>query len=154
MKFAYIQDDKIAKVVEASSVEDLMPLHVKWQNLIDLSGFTPEPQVGWFFENNQFRNPADNTIPGVARDMRITKLGMLQRFTLPERLGILDYVRLNPISVPAVLLQNIQVATFVDLNRADTQAGISYLAQLNLITSSRATEILTTPLSDLEIFKG
>lgn len=154
VKFAYIQDDKVALIVDADSIEQLMPLDKKYQNLMDLSSFSPVPQVGWLFENNQFRNPADNTISGYARNMKITKLGMLQRFTLQERLALLTYVQQNPVSVPAVLLQNIQVATFVDLNRVDTQTGIAYLVQLNLLTASRANEILTTPPSETEIYQG
>lgn len=152
--FAYIQDDKIVSIIEASSIDDLLPLDKKFQNIVDLSSYSPEPKVGWSFIDNKFINPADNTSPETLISMKITKLGMLQRFTLAERLAILNYVQQNPVSVPAVLLQNIQVATFVDLKRADTQAGIAYLQQLGLLTSDRVTAILTTLPSDLEAYKG
>lgn len=154
MNVAYIKNDKVVLVVSVDSIDELLPLDVQYQNLVDLSQFSPEPKIGWIFLDNSFINPEDNSSPGVARNMKITKLAMLQRLTLQERLGLLTYIQANPISVPAILLQNIQVATFVDLNRVDTQTGIAYLTQLGLLTSERASQILTTPPSDTEVYKG
>jgi hypothetical protein len=106
----------------------------------------PAPQLGWTLQNNVLVGPNAGWL--------ITKLAMLQRFTVPERLAILTYVQANPSSVPAILMQNIIVATFVDLTRSDTIAGLNYLVSFGLITSDRVTQILTTVPTKLEIYLG
>ena len=119
------------------------------QIAIDITNANPQPQVGWIFNGGQLIS----NVPPV-NPLLITKLAMLQRFTVPERLGILNYVTQNPVSVPAILMQNIMATTYVDLNRADTQAGIEYLVTFGLLTSDRATQILTTPPTAYEIYQG
>lgn len=114
--------------------------------VIDITDQQPMPQIGWSFDGQ--------SIVGTSPSKKITKLAMLQRLTVPERLGILTYVGANPASVPAMLLQNIMVTTFVDLSRADTQAGIQVLVQLGLLTQDRATTILTSPVSAAEAYNG
>jgi hypothetical protein len=112
--------------------------------IIDVSNTIPAPQVGWTLSGN--------TLSGTIATMRITKLAMLQRFTVPERIGLLNYIQTNPASVPAMLMQNINVATFVDLMRPDTQAGIYYLVNFGLLTTARATSILNAIPTSLEVF--
>jgi hypothetical protein len=119
------------------------------QIAIDITSLNPQPQVGWIFNGGHLINNAPPVNP-----MLITKLAMLQRFTVPERLGILAYVDANPASIPAVLLQNILVTTYVDLNRPDTQAGINYLVNFGLLTTDRAHQILTTPPTAYETYQG
>ena len=126
-----------------------VPYAQSCQIAIDVTNINPTPQVGWIFNGGHLINNAPPVNP-----MLITKLAMLQRLTVPERLGILTYVANNPSSVPAILMQNIMVAIYVDLNRPDTQAGINYLVNFGLLTSDRATQILTTAPTALEIYQG
>ena len=128
-----------------------MPYPQAYQVAIDITNTNPMPHIGWVLTSDGRLvdpNPVDSS-------MWITKLAMLQRFTVPERLAILAYVGSNPVSVPAILMQNIMVTTYVDLQRPDTIAGINYLANpLTLLTSDRATQILTTTPTDQELYKG
>ena len=119
-------------------------LSAQYPYVIDIGDLFPQPAVGWTLQGNTLVGPPTGT--------RITKLAMLQRFTVPERIAILSYIQSNPASVPAILLQNISVATYVDLSRADTIAGINYLVSFSLITSARATAILTTPITPIEAY--
>jgi len=149
MLVALVQDDTVQSVQNLTD-DQISAIGNQYEAIIDVSDptvYPTTPVAGWVFNGVTLVPPG-----GSPATWRITKLAMLQRFTLTERLGILTYIGSNPVSVPAVLLQNIQVATFVDLTRADTVTGINYLVSLGLITSARATAILTTPPTDLEVY--
>ena len=49
---------------------------------------------------------------------------------------------------------NLSVATFIDLQRPDTIAAVNCLATAGIITLDRATEILTTPPTEVELYRG
>lgn len=67
-----------------------------------------------------------------------TRLAFLNLFTTSERIAIRTAT--NPIVVDFMNL--LDVAEYVDTQNPDTQAGVNYLASLNLITPERAAEIL------------
>jgi hypothetical protein len=115
-----------------------------YQSVIDVSTMSPQPQIGWSWAGSQLVPPG----------WRITRLAMRQRFTVSELLGIMGYVNTNPSSIVAMLMQNLQVATFVDLQRSDTIAGMQVLVGYSLLTSDRATVILTTPPTAQEVYTG
>ena len=114
---------------------------------IDITDAAPQPAVGWLLLGNVLVSN------GSSGEMKITKLGMLQRFTVSERLAILAYIQSNAASVPAILMQNLTSANYVDLSRYDTKSGINYLVLLSLLTSDRASVILTTPPTALEVYR-
>ena len=150
MILAIVNNNTVTSVVTIpDDGVSFIPYAQTCQIAIDITNMNPQPQVGWIFNGGHLINNLPPTVP-----MIITKLAMLQRFTVSERLGILAYVNANPASIPAVLLQNILVTTYVDLNRADTQAGISYLVNFGLLTSDRANQILTTPPTAYETYQG
>jgi hypothetical protein len=130
--------------------EQYMSISKIFDAVVDVTGMIPQPMIGWYFDGRQLLDHAGN----VPQSMLITKLGMLRRFTVPERLAILDYVEKNPVSIPAILLQNVQAATFVDLKRSDTIAGVSELIGLNLISADRAAAILNTAPDETEAYRG
>lgn len=152
--FAIIIDEKVDAIVAAVDDESITIQYPNAQNIIDISNFSPTPQVGWEFKNNEFIDPATNLAAIAAVNRKITKLALLQRFTISERIALLNYIQANPASLPAVLLQNVQVTTFVDLDRYDTQAGIMALIPLGLLTSERASEILNSPVQEIEEYRG
>ena len=151
MKFAYISNGKIASIVEANSVEELMPLDKKWENLMDLSQFSPEPSFGWEFKDNKFTNPETNEVAGVAVTMKITKLALLNRFT-PTELATYETALASSVMLK-VLDKKLFAASFIDLDRADTIAGINALVP-TILTTERATQILTAIPTDIEIYRG
>jgi hypothetical protein len=146
MLVALVFNGKVSDVLDLTS-EQLDAAGLIYGSVIDVSSATPTPAQGWTMDQNGSLNP-----PG----WRVTRLAMRQRFTVTELLGIMTYVVNNPASIVAMLMQNLQVATFVDLQRSDTIAGITLLANapFNLITTERATTILTTPPNSQEIYTG
>lgn len=152
--FAIIVDGKVDIIVSALNDEIVTTLYPNAQNVVDISSFSPVPQVGWEFKNNNFIDPTTNLAAIAVVNRKITRLALLQRFTVSERIALLNYIQANPASLPAVLLQNVQVTTFVDLNRYDTQAGIMALIPLGLLTSGRAAEILNNPIQEIEEYRG
>lgn len=151
MKFAYISNGKIALIVDAESIDELLPLDKKWENIMDLSQFSPEPSYGWEFKDNKFTNPDTNEVAGVAINKKITKLALLNRFTSME-LAIYETALAS--SIPLKILdKKLFAASFVDLERPDTIAGISALVP-SILTAERAHSILTDIPTDIEIYRG
>ena len=146
MIYAIINNNITEQIREITQEEFDQGIVNKNQAILDVTDLTPEPCVGWLY-NGINLNP-------VIPSSKISKLAMLMRFSVPERLAILSYTNANPSSVPSVLLQNILIATFVDLNRADTSVGINYLVVFGLITQQRAVEILTASPTQEELYKG
>lgn len=114
-----------------------------YQAAIDVTGVSPPPQVGWIFNGSSLvSNGVNSTV--------ITKLAMRERFTITELTYIMAAAATN--FTLQAMLGNQQVATFIDLSRSDTIAGVGYLVSLGLITSDRATTILTTPPTAAEVY--
>jgi len=112
--------------------------------VVDISHDNPTPKVGWVFDGSRIINPNPYK--------RITKLAFRQRFTVPEMIGIINAMNTNP--VVRVLQENMNVATYVDLDRSDTIAGVQYLYSQGLLTLERMTAILTNPIQEYEEYKG
>lgn len=115
-----------------------------YPQVIDVTDYQPLPQIGWTFDGQ--------TIVGTNHSKKITKLAMRQRFTVSEMLGIMNAVSDPNKIIVRYLMDNLQVATFVDLARTDTQAGLQVLVQYGLLTQDRATAILTAPPTIMEIY--
>ena len=107
-------------------------------------------------------NP-DGSINAENQGWKITKLAFRQRFTSAEKAGIEIAALDNPAApieqrgLAATLRanqQDIQAATYIDLQRADTRAGVQALEQYGLIAAGRAAMILDTPPTPEEVYKG
>ena len=95
----------------------------------------------------------------VALDKQITRLAFRNRFTQAEKV-LLEIASLdNPAaSMPTrqqsaalrVYLADVAVATKVQLERADTRAGVLQLESLGLLAAGRALEILDAPVQPVE----
>lgn len=153
VKFAYLQEDKIVLIVEVESVDELLPLDKKYQNLVELTGFDPEPKIGWYFENNKFRdNTSASNVSGPVKQTKITRLAFINRFTLQESVAYEMALTSSP--VLRALDKKLSASTYVDLSRPDTIAGIQALASVGILTPSRASEILNTEPTAIELYKG
>jgi hypothetical protein len=98
-------------------------------------------------------NPAADTT-------KLTVLAFRNRFTQAEKIAIEMASLDNPsASTQARMLaaslrvmnSDLSVATFVDINRADTIAGVQALETYGIIGTGRANIILNTPATALEI---
>ena len=91
--------------------------------------------------------------------IRITKLAFRNRFTGPEKVAI-EFAGLDDPAAPmaqrlqaAALRSNqadVNAATFIDLAREDTRAGVQMLEALGLLAEGRVLEILDAPVQPEE----
>lgn len=94
--------------------------------------------------------------PAPPPDLRITRLGFLDRFTDAEAVAI-DLASIGATVQAAGLrryLHKVNSATHIDLARADLQAGVQALEAAGLLAAGRAEQILTAPITDTERYKG
>lgn len=94
---------------------------------------------------------------------RVTRLAFLDRFTEDEYVG-LDMASIDdPAATTAArigaakirrYLEKVKSATYIDLSRPDTIAGVQALAVVGLLTSERADEILEAPITETERYSG
>ena len=91
---------------------------------------------------------------------KITVLAFRNRFTQAEKVAIdLSSIDDPAATMPArqlaaslrVMASDLTVATFVDLDRSDTRVGVQSLETYGIIGVGRASEILDTPPTALEI---
>ena len=101
---------------------------------------------------------ADGTL-SIRPDTRITKLAFRNRFTGPEKIAI-EFAGLDdPSATMAKRLQSaalranqsdLNAATFIDLQRPDTRAGVQMLEAAGLLAEGRALEILDAAIASEE----
>lgn len=82
----------------------------------------------------------------------ITRLAFRSRLTNEEKVAI--YTAAESSVQLKVFLDDLASATYVDLTRPDTIAGINFLETAGLVASGRAAEILDTTISDAERWNG
>lgn len=92
--------------------------------------------------------------PGPVRRW-ITKLAFRQRFTPVERATITYAARQAGAEAAGIqsYLDDVQAATYIDLERADTRAGVEALEAATLLAIGRAAEILDDPIGYDEAFR-
>jgi len=143
MLCALVRNNIIVDIADLSysQIENIGAIY---SSVIEIENMTPQPKIGWTYDGTILSAPG----------WRITRLAMRQRFTVTELLAIMTYVNTNPSGIVAMLMQNLTVATFVDLKRSDTIAGIQVLVGYGLVTSDRAGIILNTSPSVEEAYTG
>lgn len=144
-KYALVRDGVVIQIADFSSEAEVQSAALNHEAVINIENIYPQPVVGWTLVGNQLVSN------GQQGSTKLTKLGFRQRFTFTELCNI-QAASSTDVRV-AVLLTNLSVATFVDLNRADTIGGVYLLVSLGLITSERANTILTAPIQSHEAFK-
>lgn len=93
---------------------------------------------------------------------KITKLAFRNRFTPTEKVDM-DLASIDNPSAPIqirrqaallrTILEDLRIATYIDLSRPDTRAGVQLLEQYQIIGVGRATIILDTPPTEIELYK-
>ncbi len=143
-KYALIKNNKVVTVVEQETAPDI-------DGFIDVelpAGSLVGP--GYTYDGS-FIPPVDT------RPRHITKLAFRNRFTLAEKaameLAALDnpQATLQERSQSALLramMKDLEVATFIDLDRVETREGVETLETFGLLGEGRASEILNGPISE------
>lgn len=121
---------------------------------------SPAEGSGWNwtgFAWVELRIPTPPVDPEPVTQVRhITKLAFMNRFTDAEAIA-LDLASIGATVNAAAIRrykEKITVATFIDLDRQDTRAGVQALETLGLLAEGRALIILDSTIQEEEIFKG
>ncbi len=103
--------------------------------------------------NGQFLPPEPVELP---KEYKLTRLAFMNRFTDMEAIQIDMASRGDTIEAATVrrYMSKIEAATFIDLERADTRAGVLILEELGFLAAGRAMQILNTPAEPHEVYKG
>lgn len=102
--------------------------------------------VGGGFVESFWSDPTD------VANTKISKLAFKQRMTQQERVAVREAAKTD---AQVYDFQDLlDSATYVDLSRQDTIDGVSQLEQAGLLGAGRADEILNTPVSEEEIYRG
>lgn len=142
MKYAIIENGKVINIAIADA-----PMGPNWvQN--DTAG------IGWSYNGTVFTAPVQPPAPVQPR--HITRLAFLSRFTDAEAVAI-DLASIGA-TVPAASMRRytskVNASTFIDLDRADTRAGVIALEGAGLLAAGRALVILDAPVQDVERYRG
>lgn len=89
-------------------------------------------------------------------DRAVTRLAFLDRFTDEEAIAI-DLASQGATVQAAAMRRytaKVNAATFIDLDRPDTRAGVLALESAGLLAPGRALEILDAPVQDHERPRG
>ncbi len=89
----------------------------------------------------------------------ITKLGFRNRFTLTEKTDIelaaiddpaADVATRRASATIRAMLKDLDSASFIDLSRPDTIAGVQLLETMGVLGAGRAAQVLSTDIADIE----
>ena len=134
-----------------------------WPGAIDVTDLTPRPATGWIRSGQTFAPPPPPAPPAPNLGTRITKLAFRQRVGA-QALAAIELAAVHNPAAPApvqqlavslrVMLADVQAATFIDLARPDTRAGVQSLEAAGLLPAGKAAEILDTPVQAAEVPVG
>lgn len=178
MQYALIRAARVENIIEADeafaaliahewdAVEPLQALHEAGQAVGIGWAYAPPPEPEPPAEGEEppaprvpgtFIAPEPVPQPEPAPELRhITQLAFLSRFTDPEAITI-DLASIGATPQAAGMrryLSKVNAATFIDLDRPDTRAGVQALEAVGILTEGRALEILDTPIDAQERPQG
>lgn len=157
MNYALINKGQVVNVITADP-EFVAIIAADYEHIEPLD--TSEEQglgvgIGWGWDGSFVAPEAVAEVPQAAK-RHITQLAFMNRFTDGEAVAI-DLASIGA-TVQAASMRRYQAkvsaAQHIDLDRADTRAGVQALEAMGILADGRAAVILDTPLSDQEIAKG
>ena len=111
--------------------------------------FYDESLLGKIWNGVSFDEPPEVPPEPVELGSKITKLAMRNRFTFAERVAIEAAADSDP--EVKVIIKDFDSASFIDLERQDTISAVTLYDVKGLISSARANEILTAPVTEIEV---
>ena len=154
MKYALITNNKVVNTIVADA-EFIAIIRNEYDHVEPLD--TPHEQglgvgVDWSWDG-EFHPPATSEITPTTK---ITRLAFMNRFTDAEAISI-DLASQGA-TVQAAAMRRYQkkvdAATFVDLDQQDTRDGVISLESIGILVPGRALQILDTPVTQEEVYKG
>lgn len=112
-----------------------------------------EENIGWTFVNGTFSPPI---APDLSNSWKISRLAFISRFTDAEAIAIDLASSGATVQQAAIrrLFQKVNASEYIDLKRSDTITGVNMLVQFQLLSQTRADEILNTVPTVKEIYRG
>lgn len=95
-------------------------------------------------------------LPEATAPRRITRLAFLSRFSDAEAVAI-DLASIGATPQAAGMrryMSKVNAATYIDLDRADTRAGVQALEAAGVLAAGRALQILDAPVQPEERWQG
>lgn len=86
---------------------------------------------------------------GRSAGSKITKLAFRNRFTSPEKVALYNAAKTS--AEIQIYLDDVNAATFIDLQRPDTRAAVHGLESLGLLAAGRALQVLDAPIQPDEV---
>ncbi len=154
MQYALINNNKVENIIVADQefIDSISNQHQRVEPL-DQPG-EHNIGIGWSWsQNGGFSAPANVPVQTQPSPKKITQLAFISRFTDAEAIA-LDLASIGATVESASIrryLNKINAATFIDLEREDTIAGVNQLEAVGLIGPGRAEVILTAPINEQEI---
>lgn len=142
MRYTIIENGRVANVALADA-----PRAPNWVQS-DTAG------IGDRYDGGTFTAPPAPVAPPVVR--HITRLAFLTRFTDGEAIAI-DLASQGATVQAAAMRRyttKVNASTYIDLDRADTRAGVIALEAAGLLAAGRALVILDAPVLGDERYKG
>lgn len=151
MLCALIQNNLVVGSPREMTEDEIVSLMPHYQQIIDVTNFNPPPSDGWIFNGRSFDPP-----PGVDGSPRmiITRLAFRSRFSMQEKAALYTAAASAQGLPIKIYLDDLAAATFINLSRQDTINGIQSLVSIGILTQARANEILRTPPSQEELYRG
>lgn len=118
-----------------------------------------------FGNNHSLSIPNEASFGGeiLIQNYKITPLGFVNRFTDEEAIALdlasidnpngTQEERINAAKIRR-FLDKVNKATHIDLSLQETIDGVNQLVAFGFLTEQRATEILTSPVQDFEVYRG
>jgi hypothetical protein len=141
---ALIQDNKVVNTV----VSDENCIHELGPDYIVIDDITPQPSIGWSYENGVFTAPPPTPPPPPPPPQTVfTKYQFRSRFTLAELVATDNFASSSTLTdvqkaTLNTITKNFDVADSIDVTNSATIQGVEYLVTAGLLTQDRATEIL------------
>lgn len=143
---AIIRDGRVDNVILADD----------WPDSVDVTDMNPRPSIGWAYDGQVFTPVERQQEP---QPRKITRLAFRQRFTQAEMVA-LEIAGLDDPTAPMqqrqlaasvrVMQRQVSDATYIDLDRPDTRAGVQQLEAVGILAPGRALEILDAPIQPSE----
>lgn len=146
-----------------------MPIYriVRKADQVEVYRYEEQAPIEWagfeFATHDHIEVPSEPAPTPPASPRRISKLAFRQRFSQAEKVAI----EIAALDVPTVTMQaraqaaalrasqaDVLAATFIDLDRTDTRAGVIVLEQASLLAPGRALEILDAQIQEHEVWHG
>ena len=146
MKYAQIVQGKVQGIFEYDPLPDFASNIL----MVSVQGVTPEPKAGWWYDGQNFSEPAPKPAPDYGT--KISRLALKLRMTADERKDIRAAAESNADVFDFMDL--LSDSTYIDLTRAETVGGVNSLETAGLLGSGRADEILTDAVTKEEQWNG